>query len=58
MCWVKPWDIVKHEGNNYTKLNKFDLVVVKKIVCMLASGSSNGSSRGVARILGVDKCKI
>ncbi len=55
---MKPWDIVKHEGNNYTKLNKFDLVVVKKIVCMLASGSSNGSSRGVARILGVDKCKI
>jgi hypothetical protein len=29
---------------------KFDLIVVKEIVCMLAFGSSNGSSRGVVRI--------
>jgi hypothetical protein len=45
--------ITKH----LTSVRKFDLVV-KEIVCMLASGSSNRSSRGVARILGVDKCNI
>jgi hypothetical protein len=46
--------ITKH----LTSLRKFDLVVVKEIMCMLASGSSNGSNRSVARILGVDKCNI
>jgi hypothetical protein len=29
---------------------KFDLVVAKEIVCMLASSSSNGSTRGVAKV--------
>jgi hypothetical protein len=37
---------------------KFDLVVVKDIVCMLAFRSSNGSSKGVAKVLGVDKRNI
>ncbi len=37
---------------------KFDLIVVKDIVCMLAFGSSNGSNRGVAKVLGVNKCNI
>lgn len=37
---------------------KFDLVVVRNIVCMLAFGSSNGSNRGVAKVLGVNKRNI
>jgi hypothetical protein len=37
---------------------KFDLVVVKDIVCMLTSRSSNGNSKGVAKLLGVDKGNI
>jgi hypothetical protein len=41
-----------------TSPRKSDLVVAKKIMCMLTFGSSNGSSRGVARILDVDKCNI
>jgi len=41
-----------------TSPRKFNLIIVKKIVCMLASGLSNCSSRGVARILGVDKPNI
>jgi hypothetical protein len=46
--------ITKH----LTGQKKFDLVVVKDIVCMLAFGSSNGSNRGVAKVLGVNKCNI
>jgi hypothetical protein len=34
---------------------KSDLVVVKDIMCMLASMSSNGNSKGVTKVLGVDK---
>jgi hypothetical protein len=37
---------------------KFDLVVVKDIVCMLAFRSSNGCNKGVAKVLGVDKRNI
>jgi hypothetical protein len=37
---------------------KFDLVVAKKIVCMLTSSSTNGSNMCVTRVLGVDKCNI
>ncbi len=37
---------------------KFDLVVTKKILCMLASSSSNGNNKCVARVLGVDKHNI
>jgi hypothetical protein len=37
---------------------KFDLVVVKDIVYMLTFGSSNGSNRGAAKVLGVNKCNI
>jgi hypothetical protein len=37
---------------------KFDLIVVKDIVCMLAFGSSNGSNRGVAKVVGVNKRNI
>jgi predicted metallopeptidase len=46
--------IIKH----LVSQKKFDLVVVKDIVCMLASRSSNGSSKGVAKVLGVDKRNI
>jgi hypothetical protein len=34
---------------------QIQLVVAKDIVCMLGSGSSIGSSKGVAKVLGVDK---
>jgi hypothetical protein len=37
---------------------KFNLVVAREIVCMLASSSSNGSNKDVVRVLGVDKCNI
>ncbi len=37
---------------------KFDLVVVKDIVCMLAFGSSNVNNKGVAKVLNVNKHKI
>lgn len=37
---------------------KSDLVVVKDIMCMLASRSSNGSNKGVAKVLDVDKSNI
>ncbi len=33
-------------------------VVAKDIVCMFASGSLIGSSKGVAKVLGVDKINI
>jgi hypothetical protein len=46
--------ITKH----LTSPRKFNLIIAKKNVCMLAFGLSNGSSRGVARILGVDKPNI
>jgi hypothetical protein len=37
---------------------KFDLVVVKVIVCMLTCGSTNSSNKGVAKVLGVNKRNI
>lgn len=37
---------------------KFDLVVVKDIVCMLAFGSSNDKNKGVTKVLGVNKHNI
>jgi hypothetical protein len=41
-----------------TSPRKSNLVISKEIMYMLASNSSNGNSRGVARILGVDKRNI
>jgi hypothetical protein len=40
-------------GPKYTQL-----VATKDIVCMLGSSSSIGSSKGVAKVLGVDKRNI
>jgi hypothetical protein len=37
---------------------KFNLVVVKDIVCMLAFGSSNDNNKGVTKVLGVNKHNI
>jgi hypothetical protein len=41
-----------------TSPRKSDLVVSKEIVCMLASGSSNGNNGRVVRILGANKHNI
>jgi hypothetical protein len=37
---------------------KFDLILAKDIVCMLAFGSTNSSNKVVAKVLGVDKQNV
>jgi len=41
-----------------TSPRKFELIVAREIACMLTSSSSNGSNKGVARILDVDNHNI
>jgi hypothetical protein len=44
--------------NHLVGPNHTQLVVAKSIICMIASSSSIGSSKGVAKVLGVDKRNI
>jgi len=37
---------------------KFDLIIAKDIVCMLASGSTNSNNKVVAKVLSVDKHNV
>ncbi len=37
---------------------KFDLVIAKDIVCMLAYGSTNNNNKVVAKVLNVDKHNV
>jgi hypothetical protein len=41
-----------------TSAKQFQLVVAKEVVCMLAYNASIGSSRGVVKVLEVDKQNI
>jgi hypothetical protein len=61
-CVKQNHEILSNMKTGITKhlkgQRKSDLVISREIVCILTSSSSNGNSKGVTRVLGVDKHNI